>query len=209
MLGHVGQRLRADEEERRFDRLRKPLDRPLDRDGDRRARGEKGERGHEPSLGQGGGVHALCELAELAPGLVELGLECSDGSTVGWLDRVPSACHEHRDSVESSLRAQSKLLLEPPALRVTGLDDAPARRLELVGARPRLCLERGVRHRESRCGRDGLEELLVGQERLVVDEHRDLVAAILDRRDLSARAGRRQVDRAPASSTRAPVAGKR
>ena len=28
------------------------------------------------------GVHALCELAKLAPGLVELGLECSDGSAV-------------------------------------------------------------------------------------------------------------------------------
>ena len=110
------------------------------------------------------------------------------------LNRVPGVCHEHRDAVESSLRAESKLLLEPPALRVTRLDDASARRVELVGARSGLRLERGIRHRELRRCRHRLEELPVGQERFVVDKHRDLVAANRDRSDFPARAGGRQLD---------------
>ncbi len=78
MLGHVGERLGADEEERRLGWLLQPVDPAADLDWDGRPLAEQCERGHEAAVGQSRRVDTLRELAQLAACLVELGSERLD-----------------------------------------------------------------------------------------------------------------------------------
>ena len=173
-------------------RLRKPLDLPSTATGSRRARGEERERGHKPSSVSAAGCTPCANSRSsrrVSSSSVSSGRSPpSSGSSVRALREQPRL-------LEAALRRRA----EAPA-RAAGAARRRPRRC--VGATPRarrlvpgLRLQAGVRHREPRRRRHRLEELPVGQERFVVDEHRDLLAAVVDRGDCPARAGRRQVDR--------------
>ena len=96
-------------------------------------------------------------------------------------------------TVSSRRSAPWRILLEPAALRVSGLDDAPARRFEPFARARASAYKRGLATAIRR-RRNGVEQCPVGDESLVVDEHGDLFVAILDRSDHSAGAARRQLE---------------
>ncbi len=74
VLGHVGERLGHDEVGRRLHRLGQPLaGRGLQLHGDRRAMGERLERGVEAAVAEHGRVDAARQLAQLLERRVELG----------------------------------------------------------------------------------------------------------------------------------------
>ena len=120
-------------------------------------------------------------------------------------DRVASpaardACigEERRDGLEAPRRAESELVLRAGA--------AARRRPRRSGAAtPRA---RRARERASACSRafatasraaaaTDSTSAPVGEKRVVVDEHREPLAAVVDRRHRPARAWRRKLDRAP------------
>ena len=95
---------------------------------------------------------------------------------------------------EPLLRSLAQTPLETPALIVLGRKDPPARGGELGHLAPQLHLEPGVRSRELRRGRHGLEQRGVVQLSPVVDEGGDGLVPALDDRHPAFRAfvGERQ-----------------
>ena len=169
---------------------------PRDLDWDGRPLAEQCERRHEAAVGQQppGGHPARTRAARGAPRRARF------GATRSRSHRRP----RHRSvplrgvlaTLSSRLSAPSRSSsLEAPPLRVPGLDDAAARRLELVGVRLSLGLQSRVRDGDPRCSSHRVDELPVGQQPFVVEQDRNLLSVVLDRRHRPPRASRRQLDR--------------
>ena len=63
------------------------------------------QRGRQTSLCQRGGMHAVCELAQVTTGRVQIRFERLDRLAVGRREGRTSLCEQSRDVVESPLRA--------------------------------------------------------------------------------------------------------
>ena len=117
----------------------------MDLDGDGRALGERAERRLEAVLGENGRVDPARELAQLVEGRAEFRLRVGDelmgpqGVVVDHAVRHPQLKRE-RD--EPLLRAVVQVPLEAAPLGVSGLDDAGARRGELL---VRICVRDRLR----------------------------------------------------------------
>ena len=99
--------------------------------------------------------------AQLRVGLVEPAT--TSGSTPAASLRADKAQRE-REPDEPLLGAVVEVALEPPALGVAGLDDAGARRAQLLELRAHLGLQPLVLEREPRGRGHLVDELLVGEQ---------------------------------------------
>ena len=88
-----------------------------------------------------------------------------------------------RDRDQTPLGTLVQLALQATALRVRRLDDAAARRCELLDAGAHLGSQADVRHGDSRRSRDRLGERGIVKHAGVVDEYGDVLATPVDRRD--------------------------
>jgi hypothetical protein len=130
VLGHVGQRLGDGEVGGRLDRGGQPVghvDRHRARH--RAARGERGDRGVEPAVGEDRGVDPAGEVAQLGERdlgvLVRAGQQLRGGLRIG-LDPLARHPEVHRQRDETGLRAVVQVALDPAQLDGGGVDRAGA-----------------------------------------------------------------------------------
>ena len=117
---------------------------------------------------------------------------------LGLLDRrsCQGACGDTRireprfELPEPTGRAFAQSRLEPPAFGVGRFEQTAARSLELCYLRLHVRLQLRVRSGEPRCGRDGVHEPWIVEDRRIVNEHCDLFAVAFDSRHLPRRIGR-------------------
>ena len=144
VLGDVGERLGGDEVGRALDRLGQAVPaRDVERDGDRRAAGQRLQRRLQPALGEHGGMDAAREVAQLLQARLQLRDRAVEqlGDVVVALGLQPRAAQQQRERDEPRLRAVVQVALQPPARRVARLHDPRARGAQLVDARLQLVVE--------------------------------------------------------------------
>ena len=138
VLDDVGQRLGYDVVGGGLDALGEPLgQRDVDVERQPRSVGELLERGAEAALREDAGVDALGELAQLAQRVGERGARLGEQRLrrrVALDPRVREP-ERHRDRHEPLLRAVVQIALDPPPLDLRCLDDAGARRAQLLEPR--------------------------------------------------------------------------
>jgi hypothetical protein len=83
---------------------------------------------------------------------------------------------------EPLLRSVVQVALEPAALRVTGLDDARARFLQLVQAGAQLDIQAHVLECDRRSAGDGLQVLWIIAQRCLVHQRRHRLTVAADQR---------------------------
>ena len=138
MLDRVGQGLGDDEVDGGLERLGQPLlGDALDDQRQRRARGERLQRGREAAVGEHGGVQPAGELAQLGQRLLELvrGAAQQRHRGVGVAELLLEHPQLDGERDQPLLRAVVQVALQPPALGHARLEDAHPRRVDL---RPRL-----------------------------------------------------------------------
>ena len=178
MLRDVCERLRAHEEKRRLDRSRQPADGSTNLDRDWRPFRDLRQRRNESASGQRGGMKAARELLQFETRGLELARDHRDERGVRLAD-TGTDIREHRGHrLQTPSGAALELTLDLEPLHGCGLNDPAARGGDLGGPCARRCVQRGVREGDASRRSDRCGELRVGKERLVMDEHRHLLASI-------------------------------
>ena len=137
------ERLGGDEVRGALDGAGQPGDGDLDGHGHRRAGRERAQRGLEAAVGEDRGVDAARELAQLVEARLQLAggaLEQLAELGVGAGARARSA-DQQRERDEAGLGAVVEVALEAAALGVARLDEAGARRAQLLEALAQLGVE--------------------------------------------------------------------
>ena len=136
VLADVGERLGDHEVGRRLDRHRQPLvELGVELDGHRRAVGQRLQRGHEPAVGEHGGVDAGREVAQVVDrrlGVLERVVDEPAGALGVLLPALLGELEVDHDVDELLLGAVVEVAAEPAPLLVAGLQDAGARGRELL-----------------------------------------------------------------------------
>ena len=205
MLRGVRKSFRADEVERRLDRLREPLESPRHTTGIVERSASSGERGHEPlSVSAAGCTPCANSRSSRRPRRAR-----PRALRAGHRRLRRRACRPRPEPrpVESPLRAA----VEAPA-RAAGAASRPPRRCGGATPRarrrvPRLRLERGIRHRELRRCRHRSRSFRSARSASSWTSTAIWWPPIAI--EVTSLPEPRQLDGRPASSTRAPVAGSR
>ena len=171
VMGDVRECFGDDEVRGRLDMRREPLAVGADADRDRRAAGERLDRGAESLVDEHGWMDAPCQVAQLPQGLAQLLLGFGDelgGLAVGDAGADELECET--DAEQPLLSAVVEVAFEPATFVVSGADDARAGGAQLFELGTQLGVQAFVLEREPR-GRPGCFEqrLLVGQVRVVHD----------------------------------------
>ena len=137
MLRGVRERLGGHEVERRLDAVgQAPEVFQVEVDSERRAEGERLDRGAEAALGQDCGADAAGQLTKLPEGVLQLPLGSLElhrrGDRVAVEER-PDQLEAERDRAELLLGAVVQVALDAAFDHVRGLRDAGARRLQAGG----------------------------------------------------------------------------
>ena len=144
------------------------------------------DRSGQALVAENGRVDAVSELPQLGDRLAELGLGLVEarGELAVLVASEPRAQEPQcqREADEPLLSAVVKVALEPPALGVARLDDAGARRAEILQLRARLGLQALVLEREARRRGDLLDELRIVEKVGPVEQERDGPAVANERR---------------------------
>ena len=183
VLTHVGQRLAGDEVGRRLDLGREPLRRGVHPHRQRRAVGQRRERGCEAFLREHRRVDARAR-ARAAPRRRPGAPRPRCEQRVRW----PGFCaavtlprrEPERDRDQALLRPVVEVPFDPAPLLVPGGDDAGARLLHLRQLRAELGFEARVLEREPRGGCGGVDQARLLAQRRVVDERRERLAVVVD-----------------------------
>ena len=207
VLRDVSESLRTEEVGGCFDVRRKALGRDIEIDWDRAPLRERGERLGEAVAGELSRVQTAGQFVELGDGVREPDSGALDPRRRLWPGprRRPFERALERD--ETPLGAIAEPLLEPAALRVSRLHEAPPRCAQLAHSRPHFGLEPCVRSGEPRgCG-DRVDQARVILHGRIVHEHGERLTVALNVGDRAARPGSGSSSRRPCASTYVSVSG--
>ena len=181
--------------------LRRPRDsarRPRELDRDRRAPGELGKRGGQPAGRQRRRVDPARELAQLRAGCRELLLHVAQQlarARLADLSESASTCAETATRRRSAPWCSSRCSRRRCASAASTMRRRDAASCSTRA--PHLGSQADVRHGDPRRSRDRLDERAVVEHGGVVDQHGDVLAMPVDRRDRAAGVGPGEGKRPP------------